>query len=189
MEERQVVPLRELEVPQRVVERDEDWELRQHRQARGSRVYLVLPVELHQLLVLLLLVVLVLLLDLLHLRRVLLQRLHRVDLLDRERHEQHPHHDGDRHDRPRPGEAGVVVEPVENVLHHGLELADDRDRVEDHRTGSKPPWLQGLQRSRRQPARRLPRTRPWRRSAWTAYSEQDGWYLQVVGKSAPSVSR
>src|SRR5205085_7562974 len=81
------------------------------------------------------------------------------------------------------------VEEVEHVTHHGLELADEGDRVEDHRTGSKPPWLHGLQRSSRQPARALPRTRPWRRSACTAYSEHEGWYLQVVGKSAPNVSR
>ena len=138
MEEREVA--RELEVLQRVVEGDEDRELQQHRQARGGRVDLVLPVELHQLFVLLLPVVLVLLLDLLHLRRVLLQRLHRVDLPDRQRHEQHPDDDRRGDDRPGPAQAEVRVEPVENVTHHVLELADDRDRVEDrvkdHRTGS-----------------------------------------------------
>src|SRR5262249_10924663 len=141
------------------------------------------------LLVLLLLVLLVLLLDLLHLRREALQVLHRVDLPDRQWHEDHPHHDGDRHDRPGPGQPDAVVEPVENVVHHGLELADERNGEEHHRAGSTPPRLHGLPRSSRQPARTLPFTRPWRRSAWTAYSEQDGWYLHVVGKSAPSVSR
>src|SRR4029079_5972914 len=176
-----------VEVLERVVEGDEDRQLQEHREAGGSRVDLVLPVELHQLLVLLLLVALVLLLDLLHLRRVALQVLHRVDLLDRERHEEHPHHDRRTDARPRPRQAETRVEPAQDVLHHRLELADDRDRVEDHRTGSKPPWLQGLQRSSRQPASRLPRTRPWRRSACTAYSEQEGWCLQVGGNSAPKV--
>ena len=60
---------------------------------------------------------------------------------------------------------------------------------EHHRTGSKPPRLHGLQRSSRQPARTLPRTRPVLRTACTAYSEHDGWYLHVVGKSAPKVTR
>src|SRR5438067_1971208 len=69
------------------------------------------------------------------------------------------------HDRPGPREAEVRVEPVEDVTHHGLELADDRDGVDDHRTGSKPPWLHGLQRSSRHAASALPRMRPCRRSA------------------------
>ena len=34
----------------------------------------------------------------------------------------------------------------------------------------------------------LPRTSPFCRTASIAYCEQDGWYLHVVGKSAPSVS-
>ena len=102
------------EVPQRVVEGDEDRQLDEHRQARGSRVDLVLPVELHQLFVLLLLVLLVLLLDLLHLRRIALQVLHRVDLLHRQRHEQHPDDHGQRDDRPRPREADGAVQPVED---------------------------------------------------------------------------
>ena len=67
------------------VERDEDRELEEERQAGRGRVDVVVPVELHQLFVPLLLVVLVALLDRLHLRHVRLHRLHRVDLLDRER--------------------------------------------------------------------------------------------------------
>jgi hypothetical protein len=39
---------------------------------------------------------------------------------------------------------------------------------------SMPPWLNGLQRKRRQPARIEPRTGPSSRSACTAYSEQVG---------------
>ena len=81
------------EVLQDEIERDEDRELGDHRQARGRRVDVVLPVELHHLLVLLLLVALVLLLDLLHLRRVTLHRLHRVDLPHRQRHEADPDDD------------------------------------------------------------------------------------------------
>ena len=52
---------------QHVVQRQEDRELRDHREARGERVHLVLPVELHHLLVEALLVVLVALLQLLDL--------------------------------------------------------------------------------------------------------------------------
>src|SRR6185437_2205026 len=137
----------------------------------------------------LLAILLVLLLDLLHLRRMLLQRLHRMDLPDRQRHEDHPHDDRRGHDRPGPRQADVRVEEVEDVLHHVLELAEDGDRGDDHRTGSNPPRLHGLHRSSRQPARALPLTRPWRRRDCTAYSEHDGWYLHVVGKRAPNVSR
>ena len=36
---------------------------------------------------------------------------------------------------------------------------------------------------------KLPRTSPCVFSACTAYSEQDGWYLHVVGNSAPKVTR
>ena len=124
------------EVPQRVVERDEDRELREHRQARRRRVDVVLPVELHQLFVLLRLVALVLLLDLLHLRREALQVLHRVDLLHRQRHEQHPDDHRQRDDRPRPRQVHAEVQPVEDVAGDVLERRDEReargssDRVE-----------------------------------------------------------
>ena len=184
------------EVPQRVVERDENRQLDEHRQARSRRVDLVLPVELHQLFVLLLLVALVLLLDLLHLRRVALQVLHRVDLLHRQRHEQHPDDHGERDDRPRPREVERAVEPVENVARDVLERVagsprgrEDASSGSPRRAGSKPPWLHGLQRRSRQPASALPRTRPFACTASIAYCEQDGWYLHVVGKSAPNVTR
>ena len=73
------------ELPQHEVERDEDGELDEERQAGSGRVDVVVPVELHELFVALLLVVLEALLDRLHLRHVRLHRLHRVDLLDGER--------------------------------------------------------------------------------------------------------
>ncbi len=41
-------------------------------------------------------------------------------------------------------------------------------------TGSKPPWLHGLHRSSRQPARTSPRSMPNCRIACTAYSEHEG---------------
>ena len=182
------------EVLQRVVEGDEDRKLHEHRQAGGGRVDLVLPVELHQLLVLLLLVLLVLLLDLLHLRRVALQVLHRVDLLHRQRDERHPDDHGQGHDRPGPREADAEVQPVERVPRRVLERRQRRRDEEAeqpvHRAvlvgaGSKPPWLQGLQRSTRHAASALPRTSPLARRASRAYCEQDGWYLHVVGNSAP----
>ncbi len=144
------------EVPQRVVEREEHRQLREHRQARGGGVDVVLAVELHQLLVLLLLVRLVLLLNLLHLRREPLQVLHRVDLPHGERHEQDPDDHRQRDDRPRPRQADAEVQPVEDVPRRMLERRE-RVRHEDerevaHRTGSNPPRLHGLQRSSRQPA-------------------------------------
>ena len=144
------------EVPQRVVEPQEHRQLREHRQARGGGVDVVLAVELHQLLVLLLLVRLVLLLDLLHLRREPLQVLHRVDLPHGERHEQDPHEHRQRDDRPRPGQADVEVQPVEDVPRQMLErrqrIRHEDEREMAHRTGSNPPRLHGLQRSSRQPA-------------------------------------
>jgi len=42
-----------------------------------------------------------------------------------------------------------------------------------------------LQRNRRHAASALPRKSPCARNASTAYCEQEGWYLQVVGKRAP----
>ena len=41
-------------------------------------------------------------------------------------------------------------------------------------TGSNPPWLQGLQRSSRQPASTSPRSMPNRSIACAAYSEHEG---------------
>ena len=132
------------------------------RQARGGRVDLVLPVELHQLLVLPLPVVLPALLDLLHLRRVRLEVLHRVDLAHRDRHEQDPHarRRARRSTRPR-GRPDRVVEPLEDgredVLERRQDPADDhrsaprRRKSVWSRTWSTPPCDHGLQRRSRQP--------------------------------------
>src|SRR6266511_4695400 len=182
-----------LRMAQDEVERDEDGKLEEDRQARGRGIDVVLPVELHQLLVALLFVVLEALLDRLHLRHVRLHRLHRVDLLDGEGHHQQPHHHGQRDDRPGPREPDRAVQPLEDVAENVLERGDDRKQ--DHlkslccSTWSTPPRLHGLQRSSRQPARITPRTSPYLRSASIAYCEQDGWYLQPPGKRTPSVYR
>ena len=56
-------------------------------------------------------------------------------------------------------------------------------------TGSKPPWLNGLQRSRRQAASTSPRSMPNSEIAWTAYSEQLGAYLQRGGSSGEITRR
>ena len=85
-----------------VVQRDEDRELRHHREARGERIHLVLPVELHHLLVHPLLVVLEAFLELLHLRLEMSEPLHRVELLERQREQARPHEDRQRDDRPAP---------------------------------------------------------------------------------------
>src|SRR5204863_464025 len=73
------------EMPQDVVERDEDRDLNEKRQARGRRIDLVLFVEAHDFLVHARAVLLVLLLDRLQLGRVSLEMLHRAELLDGER--------------------------------------------------------------------------------------------------------
>src|SRR5262245_26176665 len=190
-----------LEVAEREEQGDEDRELEQDRQAGGGRVDLVLPVELHQLLVLPLLVVLPALLDLLHLRRVHLEVLHGVDLPHHHGHEEDPHHDDERDDRPGPRQADRVVEPLEDS---GEDVLEGRENAcDDHvssprrrlktvwsRTWSTPPCDHGLQRSSRQQARTEPRNRPSSRNASTAYCEQLGWYLHVpAGVSRPSVRR
>ena len=160
-----------LEVAQHVEQRDEDRDLEDDRQARGGRVDLVLAVELHQLLVLPLLVVLPLLLERLHLGRVRLQVLHRVDLLDGDRHEEDAHEHGEDDDRPRPGEPDRLVQPDQDPLEEVLERAQrvgEREDLERSRgcsvswrrrpkrassARSTPPWLHGLQRRIRQPAK------------------------------------
>src|SRR5512133_2167526 len=181
------------EVPQRVVETDEDRELRQQRQARRRRVDVLLLVELHQLFVELLAVALVLALDLLHLRRIRLHVLHRMDLLDRQRHEQHPYEHGQSADRPRPRQA-ERVEAVEDVPKEVFERLQQVD--EGHvntfwsRAWSTPPRLHGLQRSSRQPASTVPLKSPNSLYASIAYCEQEGWYLQVPPpRSGLSVTR
>ena len=78
---------------------------------------------------------------------------------------------------------------MEALERPGEDVLDRREDAEkaDHRNSrwssalSTPPWLQGLQRSSRQPARIVPRTSPYRRRASMAYCEQDGWYLHVAG--------
>ena len=123
---------------QHEVERDEDRELRDQRQARRGRVDVVLLVELHHLLVQLLPVALVLPLDLLHLRRVLLQRLHRVDLPDRQRHEQRSGRRSSSRRSPRPTAARVVVEAVEQPPHGVLERLRMLKTSSERITGSRP---------------------------------------------------
>ena len=91
----------------------------------------------------------------------------------------------------------VLVQPDEDVLEEMLERLQ-RVREREHvsrcscrmlrlrggrgahpRRESTPPWLQGLQRRRRQTANTPPLKQPWARNASIAYWEQLGWYLQV----------
>ena len=166
------------ELAQHEIEREEDRDLQHQRQAGRGRVDLVLPVELHQLFLLALLVGLVLLLDRLHLRHVRLHPLHRLDLPHRQRDKDDSDDDRQRHDGPGPRQADRPVQPVEHVP---KQVLDRRERAEeDHAKSSwswawsTPPWLQGLQRSSRQPARTDPFRNPYSRKASSAYCEQDG---------------
>ena len=113
---------------QHEVEREEDRNLRQQREAGRGRVDLILAVELHQLFLLALLVGLVLLLDLLHLRHVALHRLHRVDLPDGQRHEADADDDRERDDRPSPRQPDRAVQPVEHVA---KQVLDRREGAEE----------------------------------------------------------
>src|SRR6266550_4821396 len=178
---RQVAGRRVLrEMSECVEEPDEDRQLGHQRQTRGGRVDVVLLVELHQLFVELRPVALVLPLDLLHLRRVRLHVLHRVDLLHRQGNEQHPDDDREPDDRPRPGQAQRVerVQDVpEQVLERRENARDDHLKTFWSRAWSTPPPLQGLHRSRRQPASTVPLKKPNSLYASIAYWEQDGWYL------------
>src|SRR5437763_10416078 len=172
-----------------LVQRDEERQLQQQREAGRQRVDLVLLVEGHDLLLLALLVVLVALLDPLHLRRQSLQRLHRAHLLEGERQNRQPDHHCQADDRHAPAESEVVVEELEDRLvevDQRLEELPDCERDEAHRaaltrnsrwfsTGSRPPPERGLQRRRRQAARTNPRRTPYSRTASIAYSEQLGW--------------
>ena len=156
----ELVPLQQEE------EGHEHRQLQHEREARGERVHLVLLVELHRLLLQALLVVLVLGLDLLDLRLESAQRVHRADLLDRQRQDQEPHDHRERHDRPSPAEAGVVVQPLDHPVGRVDQRLEDVRERKVHRnrrcslTGSYPPWLNGLQRSSRQPASTVPRNGP-----------------------------
>ena len=128
-----------------------------------------------------------------------------MDLPDHHRHEDDPDEDDERDDRPGPREPGRAVEPLEDRGEEVLERLERVREPEDHArlrssrragtacgraTRSTPPWLHGLQRSRRQPATIPPRTSPSSRNASIAYCEQVGWYLQVPGGvSRPNVYR
>jgi hypothetical protein len=177
-----------------------DRQLRDQGQARGERIDVVLLVELHHLLVQALLVVLVLRLQFLDVGRQALKRLHRLELLQGQRQQRRAHHDRQADDRQAPAAAHDVV-----VDEHQDRLEDVDERLEDVRvderhhevrgrktrccsTGSKPPWLHGLQRSRRQAASTRPRSMPNLRIACAAYSEQVGSYLQRR-PSAGEISR
>ena len=118
---------------QHVVERQEDRQLRDHRETGRERVDLVLPVELHRLLLESLRVVLVLRLQHLHLRRELLQPDHRLRRLVGDRQQDRPHQQRQEHDRPSPSEPDRVVEEPEDRL----EEVDQRlqDVREDGRHG------------------------------------------------------
>ncbi len=157
---------------QHVEQRQEDRELRRERETRRKRVDLVLPVELHHLLVEALLVVLVALLELLHLGRVGGQRLHRLELLERQRQQARAHEDGHGDDRPAPaveharGSAGGSTRRRRSsgwkmFARRKITGGDEgrRNKVWAE-TGSYPPWLNGLQRSSRHAASTEPRSMP-----------------------------
>jgi hypothetical protein len=124
-----------VEVVEDEEEREEDRKLEENREAGGKGIDLVLPVELHDLLVHLLLVVLVLLLDRLQLRRVHLEALHRPELLDRERQDHDPHDQREDDDRPRPREPDRRVQPLEEV---GEDVLDRGERI--HQRALKSVW-------------------------------------------------
>src|SRR5437764_1412312 len=118
-------------------------------------------------------VVLVLGLQGLDLGREALQGLHGLELLERQRNQGGADDDGQRDDREAPREAGRVVEEHEHVIEDVDQRLDGvGDREEVHRlgsrrrnrrwasTGSKPPWLNGLQRSTRHAASTSPRSMP-----------------------------
>src|SRR5262245_27650272 len=114
-----------------------------------------------------------------------LHRLHRVNLAHGQRHKANADEDRQRDDRPGPRQAERAVEPIEHVAKQVLDRRERAEEQEEHHAKSfwslaksTPPWLHGLQRSRRQPARIEPLTKPYSRSASSAYCEQDGWYLQ-----------
>ena len=166
---------------QHVIERQEHRELRDHRQAGGEGVDLVLPVEAHHLLVEALLVVLVLVLERLDLRLESRHRLHRLELLERQRQQRRADEQRQRDDRRAPADPDVVVEELEDPLEdidQGLEDVGEEEHGDQEcdagmrgarggrrnkvcaDTGSYPPWLKGLQRSSRHPASTEPRSMP-----------------------------
>src|SRR6266511_486343 len=114
---------------QQSVERDEDRDLKQQRDAGREWVDLVLLVEAHQLALEALAIVLVLLRDLLDLRLVGLQRAHRANLLYRERQDHDPRDERQQHDREPPADSDIVVEELQHRL-GGVDqrLEDVRER-------------------------------------------------------------
>jgi hypothetical protein len=168
-----------------VEEGDEDGQLGEERDAGGKGVDLVLLVEAHHLLLHALFVVFVFGLDLFDLRLQDLQRTHPFELFVGQRDQQRAGRDSESDDRAAPGEAdGVVEEDEDFVGDVDEELRGELDGDRGHQerispwwtagstgptrsvkrfgTGSKPPWLKGLQRSRRQQASSRPRTTPKR---------------------------
>lgn len=55
--------------------------------------------------------------------------------------------------------------------------------IRPYGTGSYPPVVNGLQRMILRTPSANPATSPCFRIAWTAYSEQVGWYLHIGGRS------
>src|SRR4029077_10111304 len=98
------------------------------------------------------------------------------ELLDGQRQDRDPHGHGQKHDRPAPRDAEVVVVELDDGLQHVLDLLqnekeldhEDTPRRSSPGTGSYPPFDQGLQRSSLQLASTRPRTTPWRRIACSA---------------------
>ena len=111
-------------VVERKVQRVEDRNLREHRQASAHGVDLVLAVELHRLLLQARRVALVLVPERIDLRLERLHRLHRAHALHRQRVEQDLRDDGEEDDR-EPVIADVAIDP--------LHQQEDRHRQPRHR--------------------------------------------------------
>ena len=170
---------------QHVEQRDEDRQLEQQRQAGGERVDLVLLVELHHLLLVTLLVVLVLLLELLDLRRERCSAC--IDLnclsvsgssaartttvsamIDRPQLEPDGRGRTRGPPRRRRSAAGGCWRRRRAWLRRSVAVRSAWRKRRCASTGSKPPWLHGLQRSSRQPASTSPRSMPNSRIACAA---------------------
>src|SRR6476661_569703 len=174
-----------------VEEGDEDRQLRDQGDAGGKGVDFVLLVEAHHLLLHALFVVLVFGLDLFDLRLQGLQSAHPFQLFVGQRDQQGADEDRQGDDRAAPGEADRIVEEDEDLVgdvdqelrrqlegdgqHQALASrwysagsTGPTRRVNLSGTGSKPPWLKGLQRSRRQAPRTSPRATPKRSTASVA---------------------
>ena len=112
-----------------------------------------------------------------------------MDLAHRQRHEHDPHDDRQRDDRPGPRQPDVVVEAVEDPLHHVLERRagsrQSASRVVDPavrpRVAAQQPPA-GQRRRRCSDAVLADRERPRTR-------EQLGWYLQVFAGRSGEIER